>query len=479
MRPSIPARLRGLFGAGPPPGAELSGQHATLRRVRAAATRVALISTAIVAAVYLVISITVTLIVTSRLTSAMDSHLTSTLAATTSAPGPAPPLAQAEGSQLDYWFVTTDGSQYSCDPQSRQCSVPSARLPTVLLGAGSAPQTVSIDGSSYRVAGTDLPPGLRIQTYETDPNTGITVRVSHGVDRLIVGESLSGVTNAQVNVILAESIVGPLLLVAVFLGALTVGRRVAAPIELARLRQLEFTADASHELRTPLSVIEAQTSLALAEPRDPAWYRAAFQRVQGESWRIRRLVEDLLWLARFDSTRERAQAEHVDVAILAQIAADRFTAVAEAKHVRLAVRPAPVPLVVLAPPEWLDRLLGVLLDNACKYVPEGGTVDVAVWAEGGRIRLAVEDSGPGIPVAERPRIFDRFHRATDRPGGAGLGLAIANSVVTATGGRWQIGESPAGGASMGVSWPRSLTGVSAPQPAPAPPPPGTDPQPAR
>ncbi len=244
----------------------------------------------------------------------------------------------------------------------------------------------------------------------------------------------------------------------------TVGRRVAAPIELARIRQLEFTADASHELRTPLSVIEAQTSLALTEPRDPDWYRSAFQRVQGETGRIRRLVEDLLWLARFDSTRNQAQAEHVDVAILAHQAADRFTAIAEAKHVRLTVRTAPVPLIIHAPPEWLDRLLGVLLDNACKYVPEGGAVEVSVWAEGNRIRLNVDDNGPGIPAEERPRIFDRFHRATDRASGAGLGLAIANSVVRATAGRWVVGDSPTGGASMGVIWPRSLTG--SPEPGP-------------
>jgi hypothetical protein len=100
----------------------------------------------------------------------------------------------------------------------------------------------------------------------------------------------------------------------------------------------------------------------------------------------------------------------------------------------------------------------VLLDNACKYVPEGGTVDVTVWADGNRVRLAVDDSGPGIPAAERSRIFDRFRRATDQPGGAGLGLAIANSVVSATGGRWTIGDSPLGGASLGVLWPRSLSG---------------------
>lgn len=74
------------------------------------------------------------------------------------------------------------------------------------------------------------------------------------------------------------------------------------------------------------------------------------------------------------------------------------------------------------------------------------------------MRLTVADSGPGIPEAERSRVFDRFHRATREPGGAGLGLAIAAAIARSTGGRWHIGTSPAGGASVSVSWPRSMSG---------------------
>jgi signal transduction histidine kinase len=101
----------------------------------------------------------------------------------------------------------------------------------------------------------------------------------------------------------------------------------------------------------------------------------------------------------------------------------------------------------------------VLLDNACKYSPEGGAVRVDVEADGGRIQVTVDDAGPGIPEAERARIFDRFHRASDSEAGSGLGLAIADAIVRATGGRWKIGASPAGGASMSVSWPRAFPGT--------------------
>jgi len=504
VSPGPVERVRGIVGrvfGGPPPGTG-SPAPGGLRPVRVASTRVALMSTAIVAALYLVIAVVVVLIVTARETSGVDTQLTQALTSSSSDLVVTGNLVRGPDSPDWYWLIATDGTQFVCGPQGGQCTEPAGTgddLPASAAGVGASPQTVSVDGGDFQVVGAVTAPVSFLATIANDPVTGLPITEQFTLGRLVVGQSMSGVSAAEGNLILAEAIVGPILLILVFLGALTVGRRVAAPIELARVRQMEFTADASHELRTPLSVIEAQTSLALALPRDPAWYRAAFQRVQGESARMRRLVEDLLWLARFDATRDRAESEHVDLAILSQSAADRFTAVAEARGIRLAVHTVPVPLVVQAPPEWLDRLLGVLLDNACKYVPEGGSIDVAVWADGNRIRLTVDDSGPGIPPAERERIFDRFRRASDLPDGAGLGLAIANSVVTATGGRWQIGDSPAGGVSMGVSWPRSLTGTSrggdrtqqpepltwddgappvSPSPLPPPRPPGGDPQPA-
>jgi signal transduction histidine kinase len=228
---------------------------------------------------------------------------------------------------------------------------------------------------------------------------------------------------------------------------------------------MDFTANASHELRTPLSVIEAQTSLALDRERDGAWYRQAFLRVDQESKRMRRLVEDLLWLARMDATAESAGAEPVDVGVVAQQGVDRFIGVAEARGQRLSLAVSGDSHVISATAEWLEHLVGVLLDNACKYAAEGGSIDVRVAAEGDRVRLTVDDSGPGIPEQQRRRIFDRFQRATDHASGAGLGLAIADAVVRATNGRWEVGTSSAGGASMAISWPRLLSGSRVAAPA--------------
>jgi len=87
------------------------------------------------------------------------------------------------------------------------------------------------------------------------------------------------------------------------------------------------------------------------------------------------------------------------------------------------------PAIITAPTEWIDRLAAVLVDNACKYAGEGGSVRIEVGRIGPRVVLAVEDTGPGIPLAERERLFDRFRRGTNQAGGHGLGLAMADSVV--------------------------------------------------
>jgi len=406
------------------------------------AIRVAMAASAVVGVAYLAIAVFVAVVVSNNLTSEIDGHLVQALdvSATADQPGGAPGGGPGgpgfDPSRQDpralpvlLWQVNADGT--STGEGLNDLALPAADRSVT------APTTVSIDGVGYRIAGRVV-----------------------GNTRLVVGQSLEGVTQTTSTLIVAEFGIGCALLIFVFLGAVVVGRRVALPVEGARQRQLEFTADASHELRTPLSVIEAQATLALARDRDPAWDGAAFGRIDTELRRTRRLVDDMLWLARFDSTGGQPQAEPVDVRILAAQTADRFGAVAETRGQKLELRAgaSEADAIVTAPPDWLDRLVGILLDNACRYSPQGGSVIVDVAAEGHRVRLTVEDSGPGIPESERGRIFDRFHRATDQPGGAGLGLAIADAIVRSTGGRWHIGTSPAGGASVGVTWARSMSG---------------------
>ena len=396
--------------------------------VRTGARRVALLAAGIVAALYLLIAVSVLLIVTHNLTSSIDANNVSwlrSMAAQRAGPFPGPAGGERFQAPVLWWMYHPDGNYSDSSTEARTVTLP------VPYRSIKDPQTVTVSGTDLRVMG------------------GLV-----GDDWAVVGQTMSSVYQARSNLILAEVVIAPVLLVVVFLGALAIGRRVASPIELARRRQMDFTADASHELRTPLAVIQAQTSLALAQPREVEWYQRAFERVNQESKRMGGMVDDLLWLARFEATTA-IKPEPVDVAIMAQQAVDRFTTVAEARHQRLALHASRDSHVIAASPEWLDHLLGVLLDNACKYTPEQGSVDVRVTAEGHQIKLVVDDSGPGIAPEQRDWIFDRFRRASDQPGGAGLGLAIADAVVRATNGRWDVGTSPAAGASMAITWPRA------------------------
>ena len=273
--------------------------------------------------------------------------------------------------------------------------------------------------------------------------------------RLIAGTTAEQVRTALSTLLVIEAILGPLGLVILYGAAWVIGRSAAAPVERARRRQLEFTADASHELRTPLSVIEAEVGLALSVKRSATGYRDALERIAGESKRLRDIVEDLLWLARLDSLPAAPPSEAVDVANLATVCANRFSAIGARRGITVSVTEhGASPAVVFAPAEWLDRLVSVLVDNACRYSNDGGRVDVTVSTVGETVLLVVDDSGPGISDQDRERIFERFHRASEVPGGAGLGLSIAEAVVRATGGNLKVASAPSGGARIAVSWPR-------------------------
>ncbi len=417
---------------------------ARLPGVRRQSVRVALAATGVVALAYVLIGAGVVALSTRDLTSQIDARLTQAF-------GRVPPDAQVPGGDgatggptinpgrdpghpfdapVLIWRVAADGTVTALD--STTPALP-ASLTTVV-----GPQGATIDGNDMRIAGRQV-----------------------GAAYVVVAQSTSQIADAQKTIVFGWLLIAPFLLGFVFLGAVIVGRRVAEPIEAAHRRQLEFTADASHELRTPLSVIEAHTSLALAQERDAGWYRSAFTKVERESKRMRRLLEDMLWLARFDAAAEPTPSGPIDLGVLVAQAVDRFGAVAETRQLRLAVHPPAEPIVINASAELVDRLIGVLVDNACKYSPEGGAVEVTVGMEAGRAFVAIDDAGPGIPEEERSRIFDRFHRSVataGQSGGAGLGLAIGDAIVRATGGRWGIGSSPAGGARFTVSWGRSSLG---------------------
>jgi signal transduction histidine kinase len=308
------------------------------------------------------------------------------------------------------------------------------QLPAGVVAHSPMPRTVSIDGRRFLFS------SLRRQDGS----------------QLIAAESLLQQSHVRSVLLTSALVVSPFLLVGVFVCAFIIGRAASRPIERARLRQLEFTADASHELRTPLTVVEAEVGLALATDRTASGYRDALQRVSGETQRLRRIVEDMMWLARFDSHPPAPQAAVVDVTTVARQCADRFAPVAQSRNLQLSVNLTGLDLAhVAAAPEWVDRLIGVLLDNATRYANSPGRIAVTVACTASHVALTVADDGPGIPVAERARLFDRFHRIDETGSeGAGLGLAIADAIVSSTHGRWTVGDSDLGGARLTVTWPR-------------------------
>ena len=289
--------------------------------------------------------------------------------------------------------------------------------------------TASFEGIDYQLVGGPLPDGW-----------------------LVVGGDSAIVVRPQQDVLNAQLVTVPPGMLAVFLGALAVGRWVAGPIEHARQHQLAFTADASHELRTPLAVLEGEVSLARSRPRSAEEYRQALDRIADETAVIHSLVDDLLWLARFESEPQPPVTDAVALDDAARQAGERFSGLAEHRDLTLSVV-AEGRAVVGAPGPWIDRLIGVLLANACSYTPQGGRVQVTVVADAGGSGILVDDSGPGVPSEQRARIFERFYRGSANGDGAGLGLSIGDAIVRATGGRWEVTTSPLGGARFQVWWP--------------------------
>jgi len=403
---------------------------------RAHAVRVAAAATLIIAVIYVAALAIFNAVASNRLVAGVDTQLKDTLrdaqrgASVADATLPDVGETDVASPPILIWRLSSTGRMLDASPAAPP-------LPTGSWLRSGRPDTVRLGTATFR-----------LKARET----------SHGW--LVAGQSLANTVHIQGVLLAAEAVAAPLLLGTVFLGTLVVGLKASGPVEQARRRQLEFTADASHELRTPLSVIEAETGLALSARRDADEYQTSLQRVSRESRRLRGIVDNLLWLARFDSEPAKPAHEPVDVLTIAETCADRFSAIAHSRGIDLSVRSEGEPEAwITAPPEWVDRLTGVLADNACRYAAAAGrpapAVRIAVASQGNRVSLTVEDSGPGIPADERARLFDRFYRAgASDGGGSGLGLAIADAVVRSTGGKWRVGDSPLGGASMQVTWNR-------------------------
>ena len=229
-----------------------------------------------------------------------------------------------------------------------------------------------------------------------------------------------------------------------------------ARLRAALERERAFMADAAHELRTPLTALHLQMGM-LARASGDAERAAAMDTLSAGVQRAIRLVEQMLALARQEP---RAETQRVAVRLdeLAREIVAELVPLADVGRIDLGVSAAQ-PVSVRGDREALRTLLRNLVDNAVRYTPAGGRVDVSVVEEAAGdtrgARLTVSDDGPGIPAAERARVFDRFYRpAGTAPPGSGLGLSIVKAIAQAHGAAITLGEGHAGqGLSVTVSFP--------------------------
>jgi heavy metal sensor kinase len=239
-------------------------------------------------------------------------------------------------------------------------------------------------------------------------------------------------------------------------------------IETAFLRITEFTADASHELRTPVSLIRTEAELALRRSRGEAEYKEALRHILLESERTTALIEQLLSVARADSGRETLHMQPVDLRQTLRSVVDGWQQVATLRSLQFSASIATNDSVVMGDEAALRRVADILLDNAFKYTPSPGSVKLTLEQKGESAIIAVQDSGLGIAEEDQPKIFERFYRVdkarSREQGGAGLGLAIAQWIVSQHHGSIVVESRPGQGATFRVELPMIVVPARSPQP---------------
>jgi two-component system OmpR family sensor kinase len=209
-------------------------------------------------------------------------------------------------------------------------------------------------------------------------------------------------------------------------------------------RERAFMADAAHELRTPLTALHLQMG-TLSRAANEAERDDAMGKLSAGMQRAIRLVEQMLSLARQEPRVESIRAP-VPLADIARDVVAELVPLADAKQIDLGISNSQ-PAVVMGDPDALRTLTRNLVDNAVRYTPAGGRVDVSVenGGDGGQTLLKIVDNGPGIPPEERSRVLDRFYR---RPGtsppGSGLGMAIVKAIADTHGATLELDSGPAG-----------------------------------
>jgi two-component system heavy metal sensor histidine kinase CusS len=367
-----------------------------------------------------------------------------------------------------------DGGLVQLRETSGVLLLPSPKQPVLPPPAAgqTAPYTERIDGRQLRVASARLQSAGSVYDAQVavslDEILGVMQDFRHLLLLLIPGVLIVACLGGYWLSSRALRPVDEITTVARSIGVQNLSQRIAVPRtgdELARMAQTwndvlerldvavqrirQFTSDASHELRTPLALIRATAELALRRERDPEGYRNSLRQIEHEAEHMTALTESLLTLARADSDGLGMTMQSTDLSELIHSAVQQYAALAIEKGVTLRAAATQPPVRAAADASGIRRILSILVDNAIKHTPAGGTVTVSAAAGAAHVTLTVEDTGEGIPATALPHIFERFYRADPARGsgsGFGLGLSIAQAIAQAHGSAIAVSSTPGAGA---------------------------------
>jgi two-component system sensor histidine kinase CiaH len=302
-------------------------------------------------------------------------------------------------------------------------------------------RTVTADKHSYRV----------LQFPYHNQSSGMIVSV--GIVRSM--EDVNGTLRSLMWDITAGIIAG--VVISIFAGLFLAGRALI-PIRNSWEKQQRFVADASHELRTPTAVIHAQTELLFRHPTHSIEQESPnIAVILKESKRMSKLLDDLLTLARSDSNQLEIQSSDIALDSLLREISKQFQLLASTKEIDIKVE-LQEPLSLWGDEGRIRQLLIILLDNALKYTPPSGQIEVAGRYQSNFVYISVSDSGCGIAEDELPHVFERFYRGdkvrSRSEGGTGLGLSIAQWIVDAHGGVIRIDSKINTGTKVELIFPR-------------------------
>jgi heavy metal sensor kinase len=382
--------------------------------------------------------------------------------------------AQLQQELGEFLREVPDGSLVQLREASGALLLPSPKQPVLPPAASgqTMPYTERVDGRQFRVAGARLESAGSVYDAQVAVSlaeiVGVMQDFRHLLLWMIPGVMIVACFGGYWLSSRALRPVDEITTVARSIGVQNLSQRLAVPrtgdelqrmaqtwndvlerLDIAVRRIRQFTSDASHELRTPLALIRATAELALRRERDPEEYRTSLRQIEHEAGHMTALTESLLTLARADAGGLGMTLQSTDLNDLVHSVVEQNAALAGEKGVTLRAVPAEQPALAAADASGVRRILLILVDNALKHTPAGGTVTVSAAAGAGNSTLSVEDTGDGIPAAALPYIFERFYRADPaRASGAGfgLGLSIAQAIAQAHGSAIAVSSTPGAGA---------------------------------